>query len=164
MSSRIPAMCRHFAAVLVAIAVLSGCSGLRPYPNTHEKNLVIQAEADSGSMFSKVSAAVDIFSVTADCQTDYQGTIDLKGPFVEVGIPPDQMSYMVFVFSNSSFLGGSESMISHETLLEVRRGHHYDISVSYIDDIYNVAVSEKNSQNTDGRKIAIRNISACKAL
>ena len=158
------AMGQYVAGVLVAAVILAGCSGLRPYPNNLEKNLVIRTEADSGSIFSKVSAAVDIFSVTADCQTEYLGTVDLKGPSVKVGIPPDQLSYMVFVFSNSSFLGSSQSTISHETLLEARRGHNYDISVNYIDDIYNVAINEKDPRNPDGRKIAVRDISACKAL
>jgi hypothetical protein len=164
MNSSISAVGRYLAAVLIAVVVLSGCSGVRPYPNTLEKNLVIRTEADSGSIFSKVSAAVDIFSVTADCQTEYLGTVDLKGPSVKVGIPSDQLSYMVFVFSNSSFLGSSQSTISHETLLEARRGHNYDISVNYIDDIYNVAINEKDPRNPDGRKIAVRDISACKAL
>jgi len=164
MNSGISAVGRYLAAVLVAVVVLSGCSGVRPYPNTGEKNLVIRTEADSGSIFSTVSAAVDIFSVTADCQIEYQGTVDLKGPSVEVGIPPDRMSYMVFVFSNSSFLGSSRSTISHETLLEARRGHNYDISVNYIDDIYNVAINEKNPRNPDGHKIAVRDMSTCKAL
>ena len=164
MNSSNSAVGRHLAALLVALFVLSGCSGVRPYPNTLEKNLVIRTETDSGSIFSKVSAAVDIFGVTANCQTEYLGTVDLKGPSVEVGIPPDQLNYMVFVFSNASFLGGSQSTISHETLLEARRGHNYDISVNYIDDIYSVAINEKGPRNPDGRKIAVRDISACQAL
>ena len=164
MTSSPLAVGRYFAALLVAVGVLSGCSGVRPYPNSLEKNAVIRTEADSGSIFSKVSAAVDIFSVTADCRTEYLGTVDLKGPAVEVSIPPDQLSYLVFVFSNSSFFGSSRSTISHETLLEARPGHHYDISVSYIDDIYNVAINDQDPRNPDGRKIAVRDMSACKAL
>lgn len=152
------------AGVLLATVVLTGCSGLRPYQNNLDRNVVIRTVADSGSVFSKAGVEVDIFSVTTDCKTEYLGTVDLNGPSVEVGIPPDRLSHMVFVFSNSSFLGSSQSTISHETLLEARRGHNYDISVNYIDDIYNVAINEKDPRNPDGRKIAVRDISACKAL
>ena len=61
MSSSTSAVARYAAPFLVAVAVLPGCSGVRPYPNSLEKNVFIRTEADSGSIFSKVSAAVDIF-------------------------------------------------------------------------------------------------------
>lgn len=153
---------RYVGALLVGVVVLSGCSGLRPYPNRLEKNVVISTEAESGSILSKVSATVDIYSVTADCRTEYRGTVDLKAPRIELGIPPGASSYLVFVFSHSSFLGSSRSTISHEALLDARPGRNYDIRVSYIDDIYNVAIREKNSRNAGGRKIRVRDMSACK--
>ena len=158
------AMGQYVAGVLVAAVILAGCSGLRPYPNNLEKNLVIRTDTDSGSIFSKVGVEVDIFRVKADCLTEYQGTVNLNGPSVEVGIPPDKLSYMAFVFSNSSFLASSRNSISHETLLEARAGYNYDIRVSYIDDIYNVAISEKHPEKPGGRKIDFRDISACKAI
>jgi len=158
------AVVRSVAAVLVTAVILAGCSGVRPYPDSLEKNLVIQTETDSGSMFSKVTAAADIFSVSASCETEYVGTVDLDRPTVAVGVPPDKLSYVVFVFSNASFLGSSRSTISHETLLQARAGYSYDIRVSYNDDMYNVAIDEQGPKNPRGRKIAVRDISACKAL
>jgi hypothetical protein len=158
------AMGRYVAGVLLAAVLLAGCSGLRPYPNNLEKNLVIRTETDSGSIFSKVRAEVDIFRVKADCKTEYQGTVKLNGPSIKVGIPPDRLSYIVFVFSNSSFLASSRSTMSHETLLKTRAGFSYDIRVSYIDDIYNLTITEKHPRKPKGREIDIRDISACKAL
>jgi hypothetical protein len=111
-----------------------------------------------------VGVDVDIFSVKANCETEYLGTVDLSDPSVEIGIPPDGLSYMVFVFSNSSFLGSSRSALSHETLIKARAGYHYDIRVSYVDDIYNVAILETDPRTTGERKIAVRGISACKSL
>ena len=155
---------RYIIGLLLALALLTGCSGLRPYPNTLDKNLHIRTETDSGSIFSKVRAEVDIFRVNADCKTEYQGTVNLKGPSIEVGIPSDELSYIVFVFSNSSFLASSRSSISHETLLRARAGYNYNIKVSYIDDIYNVAIKETHPRRSKGREIELRDISKCGSL
>ena len=83
---------RCVAGVLLAIVVLTGCSGLRPYPNDLDRNVVIRTTTDSGSVFSKADVAVNIFSVKADCKTEYMGTVDLTGSSVEIGIPPDELS------------------------------------------------------------------------
>ena len=71
---------------------------------------------------------------------------------------------MVFVFSNSSCLLGSSSTMSHETLLEARAGYSDGINVSYIDDICNVAISEKNPREPQECKIALRNMGACEGI
>jgi len=154
---------RYIAGFLLAVGLLTGCSGLRPYPDTLAKNMHIRTETDSGSVFSKVRAEVDIFSVKADCTTEYQGTVKLNGPSIEVGIPSDRLSYTVFVFSNSSFLANSRSSISHATLLKPRAGYTYDIKVSYIDDIYNVAIRETHPRKSASRTIELKDLSACSA-
>jgi hypothetical protein len=154
---------RQIAALLLAVGLLTGCSGLRPYPNTLAKNIHIRTETDSGSVFSKVRAEVDIFSVKADCTTEYQGTIKLNGPSIEVGIPSDKLSYTVFVFSNSSFLANSRSSISHATLLKPRAGYNYDIKVSYSDDIYNVSILETHPRKSTSRTIELKDLNACNA-
>ena len=158
------AMAGYAAALLLAAVSLIGCSGLRTYPNDLEKNLVIRTNTDAGSMFSKVRADVEIFGINANCETEYHGTVSLNKPSVEVGIPPEKLSYMVFVFSNSSFLFGSSSTMRHETLLKARAGHTYDIEVSYIDDIYNMAISEKRPGAPKARKIALRSMGACEGI
>lgn len=155
---------RCVAGLLLAAGLLAGCSGLRPYPNTLDKNLRIRTETDSGSMFSKVRAEVDIFRVSADCKTEYQGTVKLNGPSVEVGIPSNKLSYLVFVFSKSSFLANSRSSISHETLLRARAGYNYEVKVSYSDDIYDVAIKEMHPRKSKGREIELRDLSACGSL
>ncbi len=157
-------MVGYAAAVLLAAVSLIGCSGLRPYPNDLEKNLVIRTDTDAGSMFSKVRADVDIFGINADCETEYRGTVSLNEPSVAVGIPPGNLNYMVFVFSNSSFLFGSSSTMRHATLLKTRAGHTYDIEVRYMDDIYNVAINEKHPREPKARKIALRGMGACEDI
>lgn len=155
---------RSFAPALLATVALYGCSGVRPYPNTLDNNLLIRTEADSGSLFSSMAISLDIYDVTVDCRTEYLGTIDLDNPTVKVGIPPDRLSYLVFVFARSSFLGSSRSTIGHETLLDPRAGSSYDIDVSYAKDTYNVAIREQDPQKPGGYKIPIRDIGACEAL
>lgn len=153
---------RRIAGLLLAAVLLAGCSGVRPYPNTLAKNLRIRTETDS-SIFSRVRAEIDIFSVNADCKTEYQGTVDLKGPSTEVGVPSGKMSYLVFVFSRSSFLASSRSSMSHEALLRARAGYTYDIRVSYRDDIYDVAIKEVHPRSK-AREIEHRDISSCGSI
>jgi hypothetical protein len=154
----------YVAGILLTAGLLAGCSGLRPYPNTLAKNLHIRTEADSGTIFQKVRVAVDIFGVASDCTTEYRGTVKLKGGSIKVGIPPGELSYMVFVFSNSSLLAGSRSSMSHETLLKTRAGYDYDIKVSYRDDIYSVTIEETHSRRSKRREIELRDLSACTSL
>jgi hypothetical protein len=155
---------RHVISAAVAVVLLAGCSGIRPYPNDLEKNLQVRTQTRSGSMFEKVRAAVDIYRVNAQCRLDYQGTVDLDKPALAVGIPAGRLSYLVFNFASSSFLGGNRSRISQETLLEPRIGYRYDIDVSYRDDIYNVVVRERHPHKGAGRELGLVGLGACEKL
>lgn len=157
-------ICRRNLVLLLAVSLLAGCSGIRPYPDTADKNMLIRTETKSGSIFSKVRAAVHIYRVDANCQIEYEGTVKLDQPSVPVGIPANRPSYLVFDFSSSSFLANSRSTISYETLFKPRAGHSYDAKVSYKDDIYNVEIRETNSRKSSGRVIDRQDLSACSAL
>lgn len=157
-------MSRYITGLLVTVSLLAGCLGIRPYPNTMDKNLHIQTKTDSGSFFSKVRAAVDIYRVDADCKTKYEGTIQLNEPSVDVGIPSHRLSYLVFVFSSSSFLASSNSTVTHDTLLKPRAGYNYDIKVSYIDNMYNVAIRETHPRTSASRDIELKDLSGCGAF
>jgi hypothetical protein len=152
---------RHIIVLLLAFSFLAGCSGIKTYKNTLYKNLHIKTETDSGSMFSKVRAAVDIYRVDADCKTEYEGTVQLKNPSVDVGVPSSRLSYLVFVFARSSFFSSSSSTITYNTLLKPRVGYNYDIKVSYIDDIYNVVIWETHPRKKKSREIELKDLNAC---
>ena len=94
---------QHIIILLFVFSLLIGCSGIKTYPNTADKNFYITTETDSGSMLSRVRTAVDIYRVDADCKTEYEGTVQLKSRSVGIGIPPGRLSYLVFVFSSSGF-------------------------------------------------------------
>jgi hypothetical protein len=150
-----------FVGGLLALGLLAGCSGIKTFPNTLDKNLHVHTETDSGSLFSGVRTAVDIYRVNADCRTEYEGTVQLREPNVEIGIPAGRASYLVFVFANSSFFGSS-GKISYNTLLTPRSGRHYKIKVRYKDDIYNVTIQEMKSGKALGREVERRELSTCK--
>jgi len=154
-------MNRHIIGLLLAFSLLAGCSGIKTYQNTPDKNLHIKTETDSGSMFSKVRAAVDIYRVGPDCKTEYEGTVQLKKPSVDVGVPSGRLSYLVFVFASSGFLSNSSSTITYNTLLKPRVGYNYDIKVSYIDDIYNVVIWETHPSKKKSREIELKDLNAC---
>lgn len=152
---------RCTVCVALAVGLFAGCSGIRPYSNTLEKNLHIRTATKSGSIFSTVRAAVSIYRVDEQCRIEYQGTVDLDEPLVLVGIAPDRLSYLMFGFASSSFFANARSTISQETLLKPRAGYRYDITVSYKDDIYNVVVREHHPRKAASRDIELKGLDAC---
>jgi hypothetical protein len=164
MQTRLNGISCYIIGVLILCFILTGCSGMRPYPNTFAKNLYIKTEKESGSIFSKVRTAVEIYRVDERCKIKYEGTVRLDRPLVEVGIPSDRLSYLIFNFSCSSFLANSSSSISQDTLLKPRAGYQYDIKVSYIEDIYNVMIRETHPQKAAEREIELLDLAACGSL
>lgn len=148
--------------LLLGFVFLTGCSGVKTYPNNLEKNLYITTTTQSGSFFSSVNTAVDIYQVRPDCTLDYQGTVKLDKAAVSVGIPYDKRSYLVFNFASKSFLANTSGSITHETILKPRRYHRYMIDVSYIDDIYNVEIRETHPRKKSSREINTVSLVACK--
>jgi hypothetical protein len=125
--------------------VLAGCSGLKPYPNDlPTRNLSIRTATSTGSVFSSVHAEVDVHSVDAACADRYLGTVVLDQPNMGIGVPPGRRSRLVFHFVSSNFLGGSRGRISREVSLQPGADHHYQIDVTYRDDLYDVAVRERS--------------------
>jgi hypothetical protein len=151
------------AAIVLAAALLFGCSGIKTYPNTLEKNLLIRTSAESKAFLEKVRVAIDIYEVDEECRTEYKGTVKL-GKATEVGIPPGRTSYLAFKFKRSNFLARSKSSITEETMLKPRAGHKYDVEVSYKDYIYNVVIKESVQSGSGWREVEIRDFSHCKAV
>ncbi len=149
-------MNRRVYAMLLSASLLAGCSGAKTYPDTLPKNLHVRTET------SKVRAELHIHRVDANCLTEYQGTVQLDRPSVEVGIPSGRQSLVAFTFSSSSFLSGSSSSVRYDTLLTPRAGYTYDVKVSYLDNIYSVTIREIDPRGSS-REIGRRDLSACKA-
>jgi len=146
---------------LLGAGLLAGCSGIKTYPDTSPRNLIVKTEARSGSVFSSSRVAVHIHEVDASCRTTYLGTVQLSESVVEIGIPPDRPSYLVFNFYSSSFLGGSSGSINYETLLRPRAGYTYNASARYADGIYQVAILESGPGRSKGLEIERRELADC---
>ena len=138
----------------LALALMAGCSGLRPYPDTSGfKNLTIRTNA------SKVRAELDVHSVDPHCRAPYIGTVELDKPTVTVGIPTDAWSYLKFDFASSSLLRGSHRM-TKATLLRARAGHRYEVDVKDRDDIYDVVIRESSPRGAT-REVPLRDLASC---
>jgi hypothetical protein len=152
---------QHIIILLLVFSLLIGCSGIKTYPNTADKNLYITTETDSGSMLSKVRTAVDIYRVDSDCKTEYEGTVQLKSRSVDIGIPPGRLIYLVFVFSRAGFFSSSSSKITYGGLMKLNADYLYDVKVSYVDDIYNVVIRETNPRKKKSREIELKDLNNC---
>lgn len=148
---------------LCAAALLASCSGIKTYRNTPDNNLQVRTDADSNSFFSSVRAAVDIHQVGTDCSTQYEGTVQLRKPMIDIGIPSNRWSRLVFVFASSSFWANRRGTITYETLIKPRAGFHYEADVTYKDDMYNVTVRETQSGSRISREIERKDLRACMA-
>ena len=144
------------------VMLMGGCSGIKTYSNTMEKNLSIRAELDESTFFSKLKASVDIYSVDSECRTLYKGTVKLRDAPIDVGLPSGRMSYLDFIFERSSSWRGLSNTISKGTLLKPRKGIRYDITASYMDNIYYVEVFEKGKGKKSRREVELRELGACK--
>ncbi len=154
-------MLRHIVVLIVFAGLITGCSGLRPYVSDYEKNLYITTRTEASGFLASVDAAVDIYSVNSDCARQYQGTVDLRKTSVTVGLLPNTLSYLSFTFESSAFLTNSHGTMSYDTVLVPRDGYVYDVSVSYIDNIYNVAIRERNSSNGESRELVATVLDSC---
>lgn len=147
-------------ATLLGAAVLAGCSSAaKTYPDALAKNVHIRTETSPN-----VRAAVHIHRLDAKCLTEYEGTLELNRPAVELGIPAGRTSVMAVTFSTSSWLAGSASSTRYATLLTPRAGYHYDVKVSYRENIYGVAIREIDPRRSASREIERRDPTTCKAL
>lgn len=146
-----------------AASLLSACSGIKTYENSLNKNLHVHTATDSGSWFSRVRAAVDIHRVAEDCAIDYEGTVQLTGSKADIGIPTDRWSYLVFVFSSSSFFYNRSGTITYETMMKPRLHHHYDVAVSYKNNLYHVVIREIPPDRSAGRELDRLALNACRS-
>ena len=144
------------------MALTAGCSGIKTYPNNLKKNLHVKIKKDSGSIFSSIKTAVDIYKVNKDCSIEYEGTVQLKKPTAKIGIPTGHLSYLSFVFASSGFLSSSSSTATFGTMVKPRKGYRYDAEATYVDDIYNVEIYEKHSSRKKSRELEFKDLNSCK--
>ena len=92
--------------LLLALSA-GGCSGLKAYPNTLEKNARIDVRTDGGTLLSRIGIALDLYTVDAACGSKYLGTVELDDAMIELGLPLDQKVRLAYVFSRDAIIGTS---------------------------------------------------------
>jgi hypothetical protein len=142
-----------FFAALTCL--LAACSGFTAYRNNYEHNLFITTDTEERGLFSGVAASLDIYRMQGDCDTQYEGTVELGNSLVRVGIPTEEPAYLVFRFESSAFLSNSHSSMGYDVTLYPLTDHVYDLSVTYRDNIYNVEVQERLRGAADGEAMTI---------
>jgi len=135
----------YLAFWLVVIFSVTACSGLKTYPNTAEKNLLVKTKA-SGSPFMSVAVFLHIYDLKEDCKSDYLGSIKLKNGETQIGIPTGRPTYLAFVFHSDGFVPST-------TILTPRPGDRYIANVNYADRIYNLSIHEAGPRGKQGREI-----------
>jgi hypothetical protein len=160
---RTTSLSARFIVSICVVTLFTGCSGNKPYPNGFDKNLSVHTVTDSGTWLSSVRATVNIHSVSEDCTSHYEGTVTLDDRLSEIGLPPRQWSYLVFVFDTSSLLGNRSGTITYETMIKPIAGYRYEAAVSYKNDIYNVTIREFASDRSKSRELDRVAVRACRS-
>jgi hypothetical protein len=124
------------ALSIALLATLTACAGTTPYRYSGESNVEIRSHVEGAK------ARLDIHRLEAQCHTQYEGSVALDQPLLEISIPEDRASVLVVRFETSSFLGGSRGSISREVTVVPRPGLRYRIDARYRDAIYEVTVLE----------------------
>lgn len=153
--------------LLLFAGVLAGCSGLPAYESDLPANLNVKTTLSSPSLLltaplGTFDADMHVTAVDRRCQKNYRGSVKLGSAAVKVGIPADQLSYLVFEFSGRSLLTRGSASSAYATLLTPRSGHQYDVDVAYADEMYSITVYERNPRSGVRREIERRPFSACK--
>jgi hypothetical protein len=126
-----PSLFSFYRAILFVLVAgaLSVCSSMHDYTNRVPKNMTIKPDVRTGS------ARLHVYDVDIACNMSYQGTVELSGQKVNIGVAVGKLSYFDFNFSSSSIFTGRHST-SYGMYLTPRAGFHYDAAASYADDMY----------------------------
>jgi hypothetical protein len=144
-----------FALFFTAMS-LGGCSTIKHYQAELPHNLEVDSKIES------VEATLDIYSIGNQCDKAYLGTVALDRSIVQLGIATGQPSYLVVGFASSSFWSSSSGYISYDITLFPRNAYRYEIEVTYIDDIYNIAVYEINRLTGKIREMDDKELQNCR--
>ena len=148
----IVAIMRKIISVVSLLIVISGCSGLKTYPSTGDRNLIVRTKV-SGSITTKVEAFLHVYRLQAPCHLEYLGTVELNRDEIQVGILPRQSTYLKFSFETSTRFANTSSTVPYSVALTPQLDAQYTADVSYVDSIYSVVVRETGPRGTAERFI-----------
>ena len=151
---------RFLAWSSICCALLVGCSSIKTYQSSGEKNMRVRVENAGGGFFSSTRPDAHIFSVDAACEEKYLGTVELGGPIVEFSLPVGQTVLIEFVFHNSA-LGGQQAPTVVEMMATPRTGTRYEFEVSFLRNGYMATATEFQPGQTTGRQMELQRLRDC---
>jgi hypothetical protein len=131
-----------FAALVLGLA--GGCTDSKPYQGVPDKNLQVR-------IMTPASIAVEVHSLGESCTRKYEGFVSLDRSIVEVGLPAEKSSLLVF-----EFLRAGDASIKKEVQLLPRAGNRYELRVAYKDPIHDIELREIDSRTGADREIDTR--------
>ena len=129
-----PGFQQKLVGALPALA-LAACGSTQPYPDLPGKTLQVRTAATG------TSVVMGVHRLDAKCFAHYEGAVTLDRPVIDVGLPPERMSLLVFEFYSFSLLSGSRGL-KREARLLPRAGYRYEARVTYKDALYSVDLFE----------------------
>ncbi len=145
-------------AAIVAIVWLSGCgNGPTPYTFTGKSNLSVHNRMEGSGV---QRGYLGVYFVDKNCQAYEQGVIKLNDDVTDLSLPENQLVYLVYTLNQSGFLQG-RSTLKQGSLLYVRQGASYEYRFTYIDDLYEASLHEKEPKSGKLREVQMRDFSAC---
>ena len=163
-NTKAPLLCR-FGLVLLFGLLVTGCSSIKYYPNTLDKNVLVKViKLDSGSMFNEAQAHFHIYNIDKQCNQLHLGAVKLDQPEVEIGVVTGKPVVLEVAFGiGGNYFSTTSSTIRVETMLTLRKNYFYDVTAMYDDGIYDVEVIEKKGRKSRGRVLKNIHSNACKA-
>ena len=143
------------AAALIAAALAAGCGGVPSYTSKLPKNLEVATRLDSAKL------ALDVHRVSARCETEHLGRVDLDSASTRLGIPESPL-YLDFIFATGG-LFSARGTTRYGTLLTPRPGYEYRALASYQKGIYGVEIREFRKGAAQGRLLDTAPLRDCRA-
>lgn len=145
---------RHLKMLLLVIftsGYLSSCAPVKYNSSKHKHNIHINTESGPKKYFSKLTFALDIYRLDSSCKKYYLGRVTLKDTQSSLGLPVNSNRYLVFRFFSISYLKSSKRETSSTAIIKARPSHHYYITMTYKENIYNVEIQQSKGKNSKRR-------------
>jgi len=129
---------RNALLSVLVLGVVAGCGEPHPYAGLPEKNLQVYSLAALAG-----SVALEIHT----CRGAYEGSVALAGAPVDIGLPADRPSKLVFEFRNPSVSNRKEIEIAP------RPGYRYEVRASLKDAIHDIELREIDPRSGSNREL-----------
>jgi len=136
-------------ALALSLALAAGCTDSKPYPDLPEKNLKVMTVTAGGRV------ALEVHSLGEGCTRKYEGFVALDRPLIELGLPADRASLLVFEFHRGGLLP-ADTPIKKEVQALPRAGNRYELRVAYKDSIHDIELREIDLRAGTDREIDTR--------